>query len=581
MKIPLTRYWSLLSHYLRGQARLFLSLAFVLTAGIGFTLLIPQVTRRFVDGASHGLATRDLMWLAVLFLVTAVLAQGLNIAATWLGEVVAWNATNRLRTELAGHCLDLDMSFHKGKTPGEMIERLDEDVTALARFFSQLVVLVGGNLLLVIGILAMFLRENLWLGAIFGVFAFASLYLLNQLREIAIPHEVERRKVLAELFGYLEERLAGTEDIRANGAVQYVINGLFRIQSDLLVRWRTVQLRYWALGSVSRWITTAGSCLAIGAGFYLYNRGLITMGTAFLIVHYMALMARPLRELSAQVEQLQGVGASIERVAELVDERGTLLEGTRRLEARGPISLQFDHVDFGYEPGDPVLKDVSVDLAPGAVMGLLGRTGSGKTTMARLMFRLYDVDRGAVLVGGHNVRELTRASLMHNVAMVTQDVQLFRASVRDNLTFFDRSFPDDVLLEVLKNVELWEWFKRQPGGLDTVLDTDGRSMSAGEAQLLAFARVLLKDPALVVLDEASSRLDPATEAKIERTIDKLFVNRTAIVIAHRLGTVQRADDILILDSGRVRESGPRRELLEDPDSEFSRLMAVGLEEVLA
>jgi len=580
MKIPLARYWSLLSVYLRGQSKLFVMLVVVLSSSICFTLTIPQITRAFVDGAANGVATTHLTWLAALFLGAALLAQILTIASTWLGEVVAWNATNRLRSDLAAHCLGLDMGFHTGKTPGEMIERLDEDVTALARFFSQLVVLVGGNLLLVAGILVMFSIESRWLGLAFGTFALGSLYMLNRLREIAIPYEVERRKVLADLFGYLEERLSGTEDIRANGAVQYVINGLFRIQSDLLLRWRQVQIRYWALGSVSRWVNACGYCLALLSGYYLYTNQMIGMGTAFLIIHYMTILSRPLRELSVQVEQLQGVGASIERIAELMDERSAIIEGQSALDCPSAASLRFDRVSFGYERDEPVLTDISFDLPRGRVMGVLGRTGSGKSTLARLIFRLYDADAGSVRIEDVDVSTLTRASLSRTVAMVTQDVQLFRASVRDNLTFFDRRCPDDVILDVLEQVELGDWYRRLPDGLDTILDTGGRSMSAGEGQLLAFARVLLKDPAIVVLDEASSRLDPATELKIERTIDHLFVNRTAIVIAHRLGTVQRADDILIIDAGRVVEHGRRIQLLENPDSAFSRLMRVGLEEVL-
>lgn len=581
MNIPLARYWSILSEYLEGQRVLFGTLVVVLCSSIGFTLVIPQITRLFVDGAAEGVELSELIWLAVLFIGAAFLAQLLTIGATWVGEVVAWNATNKLRAALAEHCLGLDMAFHKGRTPGEMIQRLDEDVTALARFFSQMVITVGGNLLLLIGIVVMFLRENVWLGIAFGCFSLVSIGVLNALREIAVPHEVKRREVLAELFGFLEERLAGTEDIRANGAVGHVLRGLFRIQSDLLVFWREVQLRYWALGTVSRGIIIFGYCIALVAGFTLYNDDAITIGTAFLIVQYMTILSRPLMQLSSQVQQLQGVGASVERIAELVDEQSSLVEGTRQLPQDAPGQVAFERVTFGYEPDDPVLHDVSFDLAPGTVMGLLGRTGSGKTTLARLVFRLYDVQAGVVTVAGEDVRGLTAASLGGAVAMVTQDVQIFAASVRDNLTFFNRTLSDEQLLAVLNRVELGQWFERLPEGLETRLESGGASMSAGEAQLLAFARVFLADPRVVILDEASSRLDPATEAKVERALDELLRDRTAIIIAHRLATVARADDILILEAGRVVEYGARQHLVADPHSRFSQLLKVGLEDVLA
>jgi ATP-binding cassette subfamily B protein len=215
------------------------------------------------------------------------------------------------------------------------------------------------------------------------------------------------------------------------------------------------------------------------------------------------------------------------------------------------------------------------------VLGLLGRTGSGKTTLARLIFRLYDPKAGCIEVNNEDVRNAQLETLRRNIAIVTQDVQLFRASVRDNLTFFDRSICDEQILATLEELELGEWYRSLPQGLDTGLDTGSRSLSAGEAQLLAFTRVFLRNPGLIILDEASSRLDPATEQRLERAIDKLLRDRTAIIIAHRLGTVHRANEIMILESGSVAEYGDRQLLAADPGSRFYQLLQTGLEEVLA
>ena len=211
---------------------------------------------------------------------------------------------------------------------------------------------------------------------------------------------------------------------------------------------------------------------------------------------------------------------------------------------------------------------------------MLGRTGSGKTTLARLLFRLYDPTAGQIALDGVDIRQARLRDLRQRVAIVTQDVQLFQASVRDNLTFFDRRIPDERIHEVIEELELGEWYQSLSDGLDTRLETGGRSLSAGEAQLLAFTRVFLRDPGLVILDEASSRLDPATEQRIERAVDKLLKDRTAIVISHRLGTVQRADGIMILEAGRVIEHGEREGLASDPSSRFYGLLETGLEEVL-
>jgi ABC-type multidrug transport system fused ATPase/permease subunit len=211
---------------------------------------------------------------------------------------------------------------------------------------------------------------------------------------------------------------------------------------------------------------------------------------------------------------------------------------------------------------------------------VLGRTGSGKTTLTRLLFRLYEPTLGAIRMGGVDLRSASLAELRQRVGIVTQDVQLFRASLRDNLSLFDPTIPDARIVAALEELGLGPWLRGLPAGLDTEL-SGGDGLSSGEAQLLAFARVFLRDPGLVILDEASSRLDPATERQIERAVGRLLHNRTAIIIAHRLSTVQRADTILILDSGEVAELGPRAALAGDETSRFSKLLRVGMEEVLA
>jgi ABC-type multidrug transport system fused ATPase/permease subunit len=212
---------------------------------------------------------------------------------------------------------------------------------------------------------------------------------------------------------------------------------------------------------------------------------------------------------------------------------------------------------------------------------LLGRTGSGKTTLARLIFRLYDPTVGRIRIGGVALTLPRLRALRERVALVTQDVQLFQATVRDNITFFDRSIPDQRILQVIDELGLADWLRALPDGLDTKLQTGGRSISAGEAQLLAFTRVFLRDPGLVILDEASSRLDPATEQLIEHAIDKLLRNRTAIIIAHRLGTLHRTGEVMILEDGCVVEYGDRLRLADEPGTRFHSLLRTGLEEVLA
>ncbi|MCP4427509.1 MAG: ATP-binding cassette domain-containing protein, partial [Chloroflexi bacterium] len=243
------------------------------------------------------------------------------------------------------------------------------------------------------------------------------------------------------------------------------------------------------------------------------------------------------------------------------------------------LSVQFDGVSFHYDDDETdVLADVRFALEPGRILGLLGRTGSGKTTITRLLFRFYDPTVGAIRLGNSNLvdlRHTTQVELRRRIGMVTQDVELFHASVRDNLTLFDDSIDDVEILAALTELGLRDWLDELPHGLETRLEASD-SLSSGEAQLLALGRVFLADPGLVILDEASSRLDPATEALLEQAIDKLLAGRTAIIIAHRLGTVQRADEIMILGNGRILEHDERTILAANPESQFYGLLQTGL-----
>jgi ATP-binding cassette subfamily B protein len=251
----------------------------------------------------------------------------------------------------------------------------------------------------------------------------------------------------------------------------------------------------------------------------------------------------------------------------------------------GALEVEFNEVSFSYDHEETVLKNVSFSLQAGQVLGILGRTGSGKSTLTRLIFRLYDPAQGVIRLGGTDICSVPLAELRGRVGMVTQDVQLFEASVRDNLAFFDASINIERIKAVLQELRLWDWAQSLPQGLETKLSAGSgataHGLSAGEAQLLAFGRVFLKDPGLVILDEASSRLDPLTETLMEQAVDRLFAGRTAVLIAHRLKTVQRADLILILEEGCVVEYGPRLALAADPHSRFYSLLQTGLEETLA
>ena len=580
MRIPLRQYLRLIAVYLRPQWPRVALLGVLLLAGIGLQLLNPQVIRFFIDTAQAGGALDTLLNAALLFIGVALVYQVLMVAATYLGENIGWTATNALRADLAAHCLRLDMSFHKARTPGELIERIDGDVNALSNFFSQFMIHILSNVVLLIGVLVLLFREDWRVGLGMTLFALLALVILLRIRHIAVPFWTAVREASADFFGFLGEQLIGTEDIRGNGATGYVM----RRFHEKLRAWLPVS-RQASIAGAAMWMTTltvftAGNALAFGLGAYLFSMGGITLGTVYIIFHYTELLLGPIEQIRSQLQDLQKADASIARVDELFRTRTRLEDtGTAPLPA-GALAVAFQNVSFHYDDDEPVLRDLSFTLAPGRVLGLLGRTGSGKTTLARLLLRLYDPADGAICLGDLNARTVPLAEVRRRVGLVTQDVQLFNASVRDNLTFFDPALADARILEVLDDLGLGPWLRALPAGLDTELEAGG-GLSAGEAQLLAFARLFLKDPGLVILDEASSRLDPATEQLVERAVSKLLAGRTGIIIAHRLGTVRRADEILILEDGQILECGERAGLAADPTARFHHLLQTGLAEVLA
>lgn len=575
------RSMSWLLRYLKPvKGRLAVLLIMLLTS-TGLQLLNPQIIKRFIDTAASGGVLTNLIQLAGIFLVVAVFNQLITVAVSYLGNDVAWRATNQLRGDLLKHCLRLDMRFHNVKTPGEMIERVDGDVTSISNFFAMFIVQVIGSFVLLAGILGFMFSVNVPIALVMTVFTLLSILFMVFIRNLGVDSSKNERAASASLFGLIEERIAGIEDVQANGHVPYVMNRFYRTMRTVFRKGR----KAWLLRVIPWNTTVVLFALAVTAvlllGVHYYMEGLISIGTLFLIYQYTQMLNDPIEMLGDQVQEFQKAKSGMLRSRELLSMQSEIAEGTEEQLPEGPLGLEFSQVHFSYNQDKPVLQDITFAIKPGERLGIIGRTGSGKSSLSRVLLRLYNLDRGTIRVGGTDITKLSLQALYRRVGMVTQDVQLFDGTLRDNLTLFNGDVSDQMIRETTDRLGLSQWIDSQPAGLDTYLAAGGASLSAGEAQLFALTRVFLTEPSLVILDEPSSRLDAATEGMLQSAIDQLMKQSTGVIIAHRLATLEKVDRIMVLGDGKVLEFGAREELASNPASHYARLLITGREEELA
>jgi ATP-binding cassette subfamily B protein len=566
--------WRALGSLIRPDATRWAGLGMLVAVTSALTLAGPLVVRRLIDDASAGATASEISRLALVFLAIAMVTQLLSVGVAWAATTVAWRTTNGLRLQMARHVLDLDHEFHRTHTPGELIQRVDGDVTSVSDFLGTVLTKAAGAAMLVAGMIVVLTVLDWRLGIGMGVYVGLALFVVLQSRDRAISESSEEMGALGRLYGGIEERLTAAEDLRANGASDHVawrfiedseeaLTSAVRRERAFLVMWWFVQ------GAVA-----AGWVLALVLGAILTNAGVISLGTAFLLFQYVLLIARPLEEVVHELETVQKANGAMLRVVDLLGIRSAIVDDGAVSPPEGPLSIDVQAIGFDYGDDQPVLRDVDIQIAAGRSVGIVGRTGSGKTTVSRLLLRLVEATSGDLLFSGVPIADIPVSELRQRVALVPQEVELFTGTVRDNVTLFDDCPDDAEVVAALRRVGLEAL---ADGGIHRELGAAGAGLSAGEAQLLALARVWLRNPDLLVLDEATARVDPDTESRLETAISALMCGRTTLVIAHRLSTLRSVDEILVFDHGRVVEHGARVDLIGDDDSKFANLLTLSLE----
>ena len=567
--------WRALGALLRPDAGRWAGLGALVAAGSALTIAGPLVVRRIVDVTVDGTTASAVTRLALLFLAIAVSAQLLSVIVAWLATVAAWRTTNDLRLTMTRHVLGLDHEFHRTHTPGELIQRVDGDITSVSEFLGQVVTKAAGAALLVAGMVIVLSVIDWRLGLGMAVYVGLALAVIISTRHRAISESSDEMGALGRLYGGIEERLTAAEDLRASGAADHVAWRFVEDSEEALVsavrRERAFLVMWWFVqGAVA-----AGWVFALVVGAVLYDRGVISLGTAFLLFQFVLLVARPLEEVVHELETVQKANGAMVRVADLLALRPNVVDDGTVSPPPGPLAVAATGVQFDYGDDRPVLRDVDVHIAAGRSVGIVGRTGSGKTTFSRLVLRLVEPTSGVVTLNGVPIADIPFSELRRRVALVPQEVELFAGTLRDNVTLFDDTRSEADVVDALERVGLGAL---AAAGVDRELGAGGAGLSAGEAQLLALARVWLRDPDLVVLDEATARVDPETERRLEAAVVDLMRGRTTLVIAHRLSTLKSVDEIIVFDQGRIVEHGDRADLVGDDESRFARLLAVSLDD---
>lgn len=499
---------------------------------------------------------------SAVYLLALVLAFVTLTAQAYLLQLLGQRVMADLRRDVFAHLQRLEVAYFDRTPVGRLITRVTSDVDALNELFASGIVSIVGDLLLLVGIAAVLLALDWRLAlAAFGVLPLLAL-LTFWFKSRARESFREVRTAVARLNAFLQEHLSGMSVVQLYGrerAAAAAFGGINAEHRDANIR----GIHYYAIYYPGVEILTAlglAAILLIGGGEAL--AGTLSVGALVAFLQYVQRFYQPLADLSERYNVLQQAMASSERIFQLLDREPAVIsppDGHRPAVVAGAI--EFDAVEFAYRPGEPVLQDVSFRIAPGETVAVVGATGAGKSTLANLLLRFYDVDRGAVRVDGVDVRAWDLTALRSATALVLQDVFLFAGDIGSNIALGEPSIPPERVRAAAAEAQALDFVERLPGGFAAPVEERGQGLSVGQKQLLAFARALAFDPEILILDEATASVDTETERRIQTALERLLVGRTSLVIAHRLSTVQRADRILVMHKGRLAEQGSHRELL--------------------
>ena len=566
----LKRLWTSVSDQHRRLAVVLISVIFYTVLSIAaplysayiVDLLWAKIQAAFQDGTAFSISWdsggKDLLFLLLLYLA----AGAFYLLQSFLMASFAENLSLRLRNEISQKLSRLPLSFFDQNKPGAVLSRITNDLDKMSEAFQTGVLKLFTAAGMIAGSLIMMFRFSILLTIIFLIFMGLSLLVTGWVSARTLQHALTRQQCVSDVTSLVEENYSGRTIIKSFNLEQDSSGRMHRATQDLADASRKADFMINSINPLIRLINRGGQILIAVFGGNMLLNGTLTVGTFQAFFQYVNQSAEPLTELAFMINSMQSSLASLERVYRLLDEP-EMIPDTKVPDhiEQAEGAVEFRHVRFGYTPENTLMKDVSFKAAPGQKIAVVGSTGAGKTTLINLLMRFYEISGGDILLDGKNIQDLTRANLRNCFGMVRQDTWLFEGTIEENIAYSRPGASHEEIVAAAKAARADFFIRTLPHGYQTVLSNDAENISVGQRQLLTIARVFLRDPAVLILDEATSSVDTRTEIEIVRAMGRLMKNRTSFVIAHRLSTIIDADLILVMQDGTIIEQGTHKSLL--------------------
>ena len=557
---------SVLRHVKRHKLPLVLTMLSMI-ALVGIQLIGPWLVRSMISAVTDPAASQQTLdfvaRLALVALAVYFLRGVMRFIRSYSAHVAGWHVVADVRNEVYRHLQRLSLQFYEDKQTGQLMSRVVNDSTLIEQLVAHAIPDVLINILMLIGVTAVLVSMS-WQLALLSMIPIPFIVLgMRGFSRYVRPAFRKRQVELGELNAALNDNISGIREIQAftreNDEADRVWTRIVRHRDSLL---RALKLMAVFHPSVE-FAASLGTIVLIYFGGRLVLGGTLPLADLVAYFLYLELLYQPVRALSNVWENIQQALAGTDRIAELLEQNPDVVEKHDAIEMteRTQGAIQFNDVSFRYSEGEMVVEGIDLEIAPGSVVALVGPTGVGKTTISMLIPRFYDVSGGSITLDGHDIRDLSLASLRQQISIVLQEVFLFHGTVRDNILFGRSGASDQEIVEAARIANAHEFIEQLPEGYETLIGERGVKLSGGQRQRLAIARAVLRDAPILILDEATSSVDTETEMLIQQALERLMVGRTTLVIAHRLSTIRRADQIVVLQNGRIREQGTHDELI--------------------